>query len=124
MREIIGEKKAYLIDDYDQDHAMFIGYGARAGIFQSIMMKPPNVRYVYPLASKRDQVEIPEMLAKKDSLVVFNAESEKGDDLMNDKEQLTSLQITINDCLKEKIGVIILAPPSLAESLRNRFFDE
>ena len=64
------------------------------------------------------------MLAKKDSLVVFNAESEKGDDLMNDKEQLTSLQITINDCLKEKIGVIILAPPSLAESLRNRFFDE
>ena len=124
MREIIGEKKSYLIDDYDQDHAMFIGYGARAGIFQSIMMKPPNVRYVYPLAAKRDQVEIPEILAKKDSLVVFNAESERSDDLMNDKEQLTSLQITINDCLKEKIGVIILAPPTLAEALRNRFFDE
>ena len=45
---------------------------------------------------------MPEMLSKKDSLVVFNAESERSDDLMNDKEQITSLQITINDCLKER----------------------
>jgi len=33
MRTIIGEKKSYLIDDWDQDHAMIIGYGARAGIY-------------------------------------------------------------------------------------------
>ena len=61
---------------------MIIGYGARAGIYQSIMMKPPNVRYVYPLTKARDEVEIPEMLAKRDALIVFNAESERADDLM------------------------------------------
>ena len=93
MRGIVGERKAYLIDDWDQDHAMIIGYGARAGIYQSIMMKPPNVRYVYPLAKARDEVEIPEMLTKNDALIVFNAESERADDLMYDKEQQASLQI-------------------------------
>ena len=65
---------------------MIIGYGARAGVYQSIMMKPPNIRYVYPLTKARDEVEIPEMLAKKDALIVFNAEAEKANDLMFDKE--------------------------------------
>ena len=32
-----------LIDAFDQDHAMIIGEGTKAGIFQSIMMKPPNI---------------------------------------------------------------------------------
>ena len=86
MRGIVGEKKAYLIDDWDQDHAMIIGHGARAGVYQSIMMKPPNVRYVYPLAKARDEVEIPERLAGLDALIVFNAESDRRDDLMFDKE--------------------------------------
>ena len=91
MRGVIGEKKAYLIDDWDQDHAMIIGYGARAGIYQSIMMKPPNIRYVYPLAKARDEIEIPGYLAQHGALVVFNAESERADDLMNDREQQASL---------------------------------
>ena len=30
----------------------------------------------------------------------------------------------MNDVLKEKIGVVVLAPPSLAETLRSRFKDE
>ena len=34
---------ASLIDAFDQDHAIFIGEGTKAGIFQSIMMKPPNI---------------------------------------------------------------------------------
>ena len=34
---------ADIIDAYDQDHAMILGEGTKAGIFQSIMMKPPNV---------------------------------------------------------------------------------
>lgn len=38
-----------LLDNFDQDHAMYIGEGTRAGLFQSIMMKPPNVAPVYPL---------------------------------------------------------------------------
>ena len=33
MRGIIGEKKAHLIDDWDQDHAMILGHGARAGVY-------------------------------------------------------------------------------------------
>ena len=56
---------------------MFIGYGARAGIYQSIMMKPPNIQYVYPLKKERVEVEIPSVLAERDSLIVFNAESER-----------------------------------------------
>ena len=85
------------------------------------MMKPPNVRYVYPLAKPRDEIEIPEMLAGKDALVVFNAESDRMDDLMYDKEQQASLTIQINDALKENLGVVVLAPASLAETLRTRF---
>jgi len=124
MRSIIGEKRAHLIDDWDQDHAMFIGHGARAGVYQSIMMKPPNVRYVYPLAIAQTEVEIPSYLASKDALIVFNAESERMDDLMYDKEQQESLKIQINDALKENLGVIVLCPPSLAEMLKTRFADD
>jgi len=50
------------------------------------MMKPPNVAYVYPLTMEREEVEIPASLAKKDSLVVFNVESERTDDIMQDLE--------------------------------------
>jgi hypothetical protein len=38
-----------LMSDYDQDHAIILGEGTKAGIFQSIMAKPPNVQPVYPL---------------------------------------------------------------------------
>ena len=34
---------ATVFDAFDQDHAMILGEGTKAGIFQSIMMKPPNV---------------------------------------------------------------------------------
>ena len=57
-------------------------------------------------------------------MIVFNAESERQDDLMNDTEQIASLQITINDVLKENIGVILLAPSSLAEMLKPRFHED
>lgn len=50
MRDAIpSELHAKLIDTFDQDHAMIIGEGTKAGIFQSIMMKPPNIQPVYPL---------------------------------------------------------------------------
>lgn len=38
-----------LLDSYDQDHAMIIAEGTNAGLIQSIMMKPPNIKPVYPL---------------------------------------------------------------------------
>ena len=91
MRAIVGERKAYLIDDWDQDHALIIGQGARAGVYQSIMMKPPNIRYVYPLTKQRDEVAIPDYLSKRDALIVFNAEADKPDDVMFNHEQQASL---------------------------------
>ena len=57
-------------------------------------------------------------------MIVFNAESERMDDLMYDKEQQESLKIQINDALKENLGVIVLCPPSLAEMLKTRFADD
>jgi signal-transduction protein with cAMP-binding, CBS, and nucleotidyltransferase domain len=32
-----------LLFKYDQDHALVLGEGTKHGLFQSIMMKPPNV---------------------------------------------------------------------------------
>lgn len=50
MRDAIpSELHAKLIDAFDQDHAMILGEGTKAGIFQSIMMKPPNIQPVYPM---------------------------------------------------------------------------
>ena len=41
---------------------MVIGQGTRAGLYQAIMMKPPNVRYVYPLTTARTEVKLPDTL--------------------------------------------------------------
>ena len=81
------------------------------------MMKPPNIRYVYPLTKLREEVVIPDHLSKKDALIVFNAEADRPDDVMYDQEQQASLQIQINDAMKEGLGVVVLAPPALAASL-------
>lgn len=43
------ELHATIFDNYDQDHAMILQEGAVAGIFYSIMMKPPNIQRVYPI---------------------------------------------------------------------------
>ena len=51
--------KYKLIDDWDQDQTLVIGEGTRAGLYQSIMMKPLNVRYVYPLRIERQQIPLP-----------------------------------------------------------------
>lgn len=56
MHGIVGSSRGHLIDDWDQEHAMIIGQGTRAGLYQSIMMKPPNIRYVYPLTMERTEI--------------------------------------------------------------------
>jgi hypothetical protein len=38
-----------LVTDFDQDHALVVGYGATTDMFQTIMMKPPNVVNIFPL---------------------------------------------------------------------------
>jgi len=56
-------------DNYDQDHAMIITEGAMAGIFQTIMMKPPNIARVYPIRYEKgiDEDTVQVELAFNDS---------------------------------------------------------
>ena len=72
------------IDDYDQDHAMIIAEGTNAGLFQSIMMKPPNVKPVYPIRKQKAQKEQIYITSykknnlysgKKGPVVIWNLES-------------------------------------------------
>jgi hypothetical protein len=55
---------------------MILGEGTKAGIFQSIMMKPPNVQPVYPL--RDEPVETRTTLEFDKSLtgpvIIFNTE--------------------------------------------------
>jgi hypothetical protein len=44
-----------LLDNYDQDHAMILGEGTKGLIYQSIMLKPPNVQPVYPLRDESEE---------------------------------------------------------------------
>lgn len=67
-----------LWDSFDQDHAMIIAEGTKAGIFQSIMMKPPNLQPVYPLRHEREDLKTHiKFDASKSSgpVVIFNTET-------------------------------------------------
>lgn len=73
-----------LLDDYDQDHAMIIAEGTNAGLFQSIMMKPPNVKPVYPIRkqkAEKEQIYVTSYrpnnmhAGKKGPMIIWNLES-------------------------------------------------
>jgi hypothetical protein len=64
---------------------MFLGLGTPSGLWQSVIMKPPNVKSVYPL------VPIKTIDGFKDKVqhgpfVIFNAETERRDDLLYSSE--------------------------------------
>ena len=82
MREILGPERQSLLDEWDQEHAMVLGEGTKAGLFQSIMSKPANVRPVYPMTAPRKQLEVPSYLRDDPGLVIFNVEASFADDLM------------------------------------------
>jgi len=115
MTKIVGAQNAHLISDWDQDHGMIIGQGTRAGLFQSIMMKPPNVRYVYPLTTARSEVKLNSGFKK--AIVVFNVESERGYDIMGCPSQREQMIKEIKYTSEQGVGVVVLAPPSLKEEL-------
>ena len=87
MRPVVGSLRSNLIDAWDQDHAFVIGQGARAGLYQSIMMKPANVRYVYPLTRAKTEIQLPQAMQEFSTIVVFNAEAERRDDVMQSAKQ-------------------------------------
>ena len=68
-----------LISKWDQDHAMFLGLGTPSGLWQSVQLKPPNMKSVYPVTPVK---QLDGIIAHDGPVVVFNAESERKDDLL------------------------------------------
>ena len=87
MAKLLPAQHRHLIADYDQDHALVVTQGATAGLFQAIMLKPPNVVNVYPLNSKRVEIQLPSEWSTADSVAIFNIDAESKDDLMTNAEQ-------------------------------------
>lgn len=88
VRQSLPEKyHGDLLDEFDQDHAMILGEGTKGLIYQSVMLKPPNVQPVFPL---RDESEDLRTLIKLDSkaatrsgpVLIFNAELQDSRSIM------------------------------------------
>ena len=73
MREALEDKK--WLDDYDQDHALILTEGTNVGIFQSIMLKPPNVQAIYPLRDTSDYRTVTLDPTKKGPIIVVAIEA-------------------------------------------------
>ena len=76
-----------------------MGQGTRAALFQSVMLKPPSVRYAYPLTLERDAVALPSFFEDKKIIVVFNIEAGRADDLTYDSKCQNKLFVIIQDIL-------------------------
>ena len=95
---------------------MILGHGTRAGLYQAIMMKPPNVKYVYPMAAERKSVALPGSFDKP--IVVFNIESDRHDDMMHCDHNRAKLIKEVTDTTLTDLNVVVLAPPTLAAELK------
>jgi len=71
MKDILPAKDHKLIDDWDQDHGMILGQGTAGDIFQSIMVKPPNVKPVYPMVNPNVHKDVELDLKFKESKYVY-----------------------------------------------------
>jgi hypothetical protein len=60
---------------------MFLGLGTPSGLWQSVQMKPPNMKSVYPVAPVK-VISAFEHKVAKGPFIVFNAEAERKDDLL------------------------------------------
>ena len=59
------------------------------------MMKPPNVKNIYPLRKAKSDFELPAYLENKELIVIFNIEAHRPDDLLYNKVYLNKLRIQI-----------------------------
>jgi hypothetical protein len=75
VREALPKRWKYLLDDFDQDHALILTEGTNVGIFQSIMMKPPNVQAVYPLRDESNYKTVTLDPTKKGPIIVLTIEA-------------------------------------------------
>ena len=111
---------------------MIIGEGTKAGIFQSIMMKPPNIQPVYPLreesAAEKQLIHIEPNAngkAKQGPIIIFNTETtdprsalyqiSKAHDVDDFLKELSTLGDTL---FREDFDIVILH-----EESRKRYFD-
>ena len=119
---MLGPLKRYLVDR-DQDTSLVLGQGTRAGLYQSIMQKPLNIRYVYPMIRMRPVVDLPENLRNKELIVVFNIESDRPDDLMYEEIYVAKLHTVVRTILEQVdgVGVLVLIPSTMSEVFSGDF---
>lgn len=96
---------------------MVLGHGTRAGLYQAIMMKPPNVKYVYPMMEERTEVKLPDTL--KNAVVVFNVESDRHEDMMGCPENRAKLIKEIDALSGKDLSVVLMGPPSLMTEVKD-----
>lgn len=96
---------------------MYLGEGTKAGIFQSIMMKPPNVQPVYPLRDEsvetRTTIDLSKSAAKTGPIVIFNTEmSDPKSVLYNDEKKYLSKFLNqlkqLGENLNGQLDVVVL----------------
>jgi len=86
------------------------------------MMKPPNVKSVFPLhRESKEKVKLPDEFQNAKKLVIVNAESNRGDDLLSDilhKEFLFSLitKLTVD----ADVRVVLIAHDTLQPPVQDR----
>lgn len=77
-----------LLDEFDQDHAMILGEGTKGLIYQSVMLKPPNVQPVYPLRDEDEELKTIIKLENAESrngpVVIFNTELQDSRSIMSE----------------------------------------
>jgi len=118
--EAMPDNYHYLINDYDQDHAVILGEGAKVGISQSIMMKPPNVQPVFPIRDETNPtlIDLDSSSGNKGPIFIVNTESndqrspftmENYHYLESIFEQLTKIKATFKS---DDFDVVVLYSPS------------
>mmetsp|Transcript_8743 Transcript_8743/g.6472 ORF Transcript_8743/g.6472 Transcript_8743/m.6472 type:complete len:181 (+) Transcript_8743:565-1107(+) len=78
LHELIDSQYHHLIDDYDQEHGIILAEGLPVEIYQSPMMRPPNVKTAFPLINytpeKIEDVPAEWYTGDKMFITIFNFE--------------------------------------------------
>jgi hypothetical protein len=133
IRNNLSKRLHNLMDDWDQDHAMFISEGTNHGLIQSIMMKPANVKPVYPLRYEKPKeylemspvVDTNPYTGKKGPLIIWNLELLDPRGAMyafggeeNDVDYFLRAFRELPLMFRKDFDLVILVPPSQADNIQ------
>lgn len=108
LKEILTPKYHHLIDNYDQDHAMILGQGTAGDVYQSIMVKPPNIKPVYPMVKQdtREEIVLDSKFDGKEYIYVFNVGKNTPDSVFyNDPKGLADfVEVKEKDSLESRFS--------------------